>query len=137
MGVAYFISPEPHPESAGHIDCDVNGKTLANLGDAALDRVCREAGVRPLSEFFSLNPDEALAFLEGQGIDPPPGGLPPEQWFDAADGLRTFRALLARAPELANRRFDAEAVTAELERFIEVLTALAERGIRWHLTVDF
>lgn len=137
MGVAYFISPEPHPESAGHIDCDVNGKTLANLGDAALDRVCREAGVRPLSEFFSLNPDEALAFLEGQGIDPPPGGLPPELWFDAADGLRTFRALLARAPELANRRFTADDVTAELERFIEVLTALAERGIRWHLTVDF
>lgn len=137
MGVAYFISPEPYPESAGRIDCDVNGKTLAKLGDARLDRVCREAGVRTLSEFFSQNPDEALAFMEEEGLDPPPGGMPPEEWFDAGEGVRTFRALLARAPELANRRYTADDVTAELERFIEVLTALHERSIRWHLTVDF
>ena len=137
MGVAYFISPEPYPASIGFIDCGVNGKTLAAVADRLVDRVCREAGVPPLSRFFSQDPAEMREFFESEAMDPPPGGYPPEQWFDAGEGVRTFQALLAKAGDLANRRVTADEITAELVRFIEVLTALQGRGIRWHLSVDF
>jgi hypothetical protein len=136
MSVAYFIVPE---RAVPGLDCFVNGKALAHIGDGVITRICHEASVRPLQEFCSQDPDEIAAFCEDEGIDPPPGGFPPEQWFRAADGLRTVRALLARVSELASAgpAWAAEGVAADLQQYEEVLVGLDRAGVRWHLAVDF
>ncbi|HEY2153985.1 MAG TPA: hypothetical protein VGH33_00045, partial [Isosphaeraceae bacterium] len=94
MGVALFIVPEREVEG---LDTFVDGKALAHVKD--LDGLAREAGVRPLMEFFSAGPDDLLGILGEEGDDGemhlPAGIEPPEvAWFDARDGLVTIRGLL-------------------------------------------
>lgn len=136
MSVAYFIVPE---RAVPELDCFVNGKALARVSDGAIERVCREAGVRSLMEFFSQDPEETAAFCEDSGIAAPPGGFPPEQWFTATEGLLTVRALLARVGELAATapEWAADGVADDLRQYEEVLAALDRAGVRWHLAVDF
>ncbi len=134
MSAAYYIVAE---REVPGLDCFVNGKTLAHIPDRVLDRVSRQAGVRPLTEFLSSDPEEDAAFFEDEDMDPPPGGFPPEQWFDAADGLRTVRGLLTRVADLAAAdRGYAEGVDEDLRQYLEVLVALERAGVRWHLAGD-
>ncbi len=133
MCVAYYIVPErPVPD----LDCFVDGKALAHVRDGVIERLCREAKVRPLEDFLSESPEEAAATFEYEGIDLPPDGFPPEQWFAAADGLETVRALLARVGELATKGKVA-AVTSDLQHYEEVLVGLDRAGVRWHLAIDY
>lgn len=133
MSVAYYIVPErPVPD----LDCFVDGKALAHVRDGVIERLCRESKVRPLEDFQSENPEDAAAFFEDAGIDLPPDGFPPEQWFAAADGLETVRALLARVSELAAKGKSA-AVADDLRNYEEVLVGLERAGVRWHLAVDY
>jgi hypothetical protein len=71
----------------------VAGKFLACHLDW-LDEAAKKLVVRPLTELISMNPKEMAAFLEGEGRDTSDLSLPPEQWFDAEEGLRTIEALL-------------------------------------------
>lgn len=136
MGVAYFIVPE---REVPRLDYSVNGRALVRVREMVIERICREAGVRPPLEFFSEAPEQLAAFCEADGIEPPPGGFPSEQWFTPQEGLRTFRVLLAHASELtaACPRWAAGGVSDDLQQFEEVLARLEQAGIRWHLAVDF
>ena len=68
---------------------------------------------------------------------------PPEQWFAAATGLRTVRALIAAVEAIPTPAepdpFDPDpaAVLADLHQFATILGHLDAAGIRWHLSVDF
>jgi hypothetical protein len=137
MSLAYFIVPE---QDVPGLDCFVDGKALARFPEGLLNRLCAEAGARPLSEFVSQNPEESAAFFEGEGIDPPPGGFPAEQWFAAAEGLRTVRALLAQPDRLKQglgSHWTLDAVLGDLQDYERVLIGLERAGVRWHLAVDF
>ena len=126
MGAALYVVLEK--EIPG-LDTMINGKTLSKAGER-LAEVASQAGVRPLMEFFSMDPGDASGFLEGEGMGDIE--IPPEQWFLAEEGLRTVRALLAeveRDPTLKSARED----LAEFER---VLDAAQKAGVRWHLAVD-
>ena len=59
--------------------------------------------------------------------------IPPEQWFDPNEGLRTVRGLL----DYLRRHPVAPDVAEDLEAMEQVLTAAAEQGVRFHLAVDF
>jgi hypothetical protein len=135
MSLAYYIVPE---REVPGLDCFVNGKSLAHIPGRVLDRICRQAGVRPLTEFLSSGPEEDAEFFEEEGIDPPPGGFPPVQWFEPADGLRTVRGLLTRVSELAAvaDRGYGKGVEEDLRQYEEVLVGLEQAGVRWHLEVD-
>jgi hypothetical protein len=146
MGAALFIVPEREIEG---FDPFVNGKALARcrpagarkwLGRAGGDhlaRLAQEAEVRPLMEFFSLNPEEALSMIEDLGGDPPEGDLPPEQWFPASEGLETVRGLLAYLATHPDAADEVEALVEDLRQFEEVLGRLDAEGVSWHLSVDF
>lgn len=77
--------------------------------------------------FFSQNTDEVAEFMD-DGAE-----LPPEQWFDPADGLTTVSALISQ--------FSASpadtAIISDLREFESVLRKLKEAGQRWHLAVDY
>ncbi len=108
----------------------VNGKALGR-SEEQLAEMAERCGVHPLMDFFSTNPDEASGFLKSEGLADME--LPPEQWFSPLEGIRTVQALLREienVPEIAD-------VKADLLEFENVLRQAQEKGIRWHLAVDF
>jgi hypothetical protein len=134
MSTALFIVPE---REVPGLDVFVNGKALGHCKPRHLERLAKQAGVRPLMGFFSQDPEEAAAFCEDAGAEPPEGGFPAEEWFPAEEGLTTVRGLLtslrAHPAEVPN----SSGLIEDLERFESVLGGLASEGVGWHLAVDF
>lgn len=121
MGAAFYIVLEKEIDG---LDTMMDGKMLARQIDA-LDSVAQKLGVRPLSEFVSMDADAASAIL---GEDAAGMEVPPLQQFSAADGLATIEALLSR-PE-------AQAAIQDLKDAERILSAAAQHGVRWHLQID-
>ena len=103
MSAAYYIVSERPIEG---FDQFVDGVALAHANDL-LDRLAADAGVKPLIDFFSMDPEEVDSLFSELGLDaepeaadgPTPGGevltleeAPPEVWFDALEGLTTIQA---------------------------------------------
>jgi hypothetical protein len=55
--------------------------------------------------------------------------------FQEKKGLVTVRGL--RDAAISEMTIDVEKILADLEEFERVLNAASERGVRWHLAVDF
>lgn len=127
MGTAFFIVLERKVDG---LDTGMDGKSLS-LHIEPLDDAARQAGVRPLSEFFSVDPTQASEFMEGEGADAGGIKLPPLQHFSAADGLTTIRALL-RLPVA-----QMDGVALDLRECERVLGVAAQHGIGWHFEMDF
>lgn len=117
MGAAYYIVLEEEIEG---LDSLVDGKALARQIEA-LDAAAQELGVRPLSEFISMDAD-SLEDLLGD-ID-----VPPLQHFSAEDGLATIRALLPRS--------EAQSALDDLKECERILSAAAEHEVGWHFQID-
>jgi hypothetical protein len=79
------------------------GRALARESDR-LDSAARARYVSPLTALLSESHAMLAEQMREEGFDPLKMRLPPEQWFDAAEGLKTVRAL-------------AEYVTARLNDF--------------------
>lgn len=127
MGAAYFIVLESKIDG---LDTGMDGKSLSQHIDA-LDQAARDLGVRPLSEYFSIAPDEAADFMEGEGMDAADMELPPLQQFTAEDGLTTVRALAAHSTARA------DGVAEDLRECERILGIAAQHGVGWHFEVDF
>jgi hypothetical protein len=119
-------------------DIFVNGRSLARHEDA-LEKLALQLGVRPLIEFFSADENSmSLLIEEGAGNPEIMRRLPPPQWYSAADGLATVRALLdalAEEPQLLGS--DGERVLSELREYAVVLEKAQVREMRWHLAVSW
>src|SRR3954469_16268290 len=68
------------------------GKALARESDR-LDTAARAAGVTAITSLLSENPEKLAEQLRLDGFDPAKMRLPAEQWFTAAEGLKTVRGL--------------------------------------------
>jgi len=128
---------------------DMSGKALAYC-HLQIDVLARKLGLQPLEDFISFEPEALAELMEdmkgpnGEAIE-----LPEEQWFDAADGLRTIGGLLAHLQgnpeELAKiDRLDpdrggclAEGVVRDLLEAEKLLSAAAKRNVRFHLDCTF
>jgi hypothetical protein len=132
MGAALYIVPEVDIEG---FDTMVDGKALGHTEQ--LDQLAELAGVRPLMEFFSQDPEELAEFLEAEELEPPTDPLPAEQWFTAEDGLMSVRGILAYLAAHPNATPEEAAIIEDLSAFESVLVRLESEGIRWHLAVDF
>jgi hypothetical protein len=119
-------------------DIFVNGQALARNEDA-LESLAGRLKVSPLLEFFSAD-ENSMALLLEQGAGDPDWArhLPQPQWFNAAEGLVTIRALikcLAAAPAALGS--ETPPVLLELREYERVLTKTAQRRLRWHLAVSW
>jgi len=151
MGAALFIVPE---REVPGLDVFVNGKALARIDEP--EQLAERAGVPWLMDYFSLSPGDALASLIEEAGEAPPegsgeveseddlesgpvevGGPPPEEWFDAADGLASVRGILAYLEVHPAGLAEAAEVVDDLKEFEAVLATLAAESVRWHLAVDF
>jgi len=111
----------------------VGGKFLArNL--EWLDEAAKMLVVRPLSELISVNPEDAAAFLDGEGHDATDLSLPPEQWFDAEEGLRTIEALLRH---VESEKPAEQRLLRDLRDCRQVLQRARHEATRFHFAIDF
>lgn len=133
MSAALYIVVEHEVRG---FDTYVDGRALSRA-EEGLTRLARKLGVVPLMEFFSMNPDEMLAQAEEFNTGLTKDEVPDEQWFPASDGLRTVRALLQYVDAHPTTITSGPSVANELAGFVHVLEEAEERGIRWHLAVDY
>ncbi|MGH8280942.1 MAG: hypothetical protein ACRERZ_01995 [Gammaproteobacteria bacterium] len=85
METACFIALEHEIDG---LDTMIDGKRLAQTADI-LDAVASELGVRPISRFISIDPEQSAEFMEGEGASVGGIELLPLQQFSAQDGLTT------------------------------------------------
>lgn len=117
------------------IDAYVDGYALSRE-DEALTQIALELSVTPLSDFFSINPDEAADIIGACDEDLSAMHLEEEQWHEASAGLASVRALrdhLTRNPTAVQNPTE---VRADLDDFERVLRLAEQHGIRWHLAID-
>jgi hypothetical protein len=121
MGAAYYIVLEKKIDG---LDTMMDGKRLLQHIES-LDLVARELGVRPLTEFTSMDADAVADVL---GDDADGMEVPPMKQFSAQDGLATIRALLPR-PE-------AQPALHDLKDCERILSTAAQHGVGWHFQID-
>ena len=132
MPAIYPVFEKPLSSAEGF-----GGHSLSR-GLEELDNLAQTLGLMPLSGFIDSNTmarevfdDEELA-----GID-----LPPVQWFEASEGLRTVSGLLAFISEQSDKSLSmfGDAVSA-IETDLQQLAGLLEEALRssnrFHLLVD-
>ena len=127
MGAAYFIVLERRIDG---LDTGMDGKSISRHIES-LDAAAQQLGVRRRSEFFSIAPEQATDFMEGEGMEASDIELPPLQQFNAEEGLVTVRALAAH---FAGR---ADGLAQDLQECEHILSAAAQQGVGWHFEVDF
>src|SRR5258706_16324779 len=130
MGVAYFIVLEKKIDA---LDTLMDGKLLARASEV-LDDLATLHKVRPLTGFTSIDPADAAAFLEGEGMEVVQ--LPPVQQFSAEEGLTTVKALITHLELQPSALRNCEGVLDDLRNCQRILTAAATHGIKWHFEVD-
>ena len=80
-----------------------SGKALAREADK-LDFAARCSGVTQPSSLLSESQAALIAQLQADGFDPAKMRIPPENFFPAADGLKTVRALIEYVSAKLNER---------------------------------
>ena len=126
MGAAYYIVLEKEIEG---LDSMMDGKGLSRHIES-LDATARQLGVRPLSQFFSIDPAAAAEFMEGDAMDLADMELPSLKQFSAQEGLTTVRALLSHSQAHADH------VAEDLRECERILIAAAKHGVGWHFEID-
>ncbi len=127
MSAAYYIVLERDIDG---LDTMMSGKCLSQQMEL-LDQAARELGVRPLSEFYSADPENVAEFMEDEGMGASDVKLPPLQQYTAQEGLATVRALAGHAAARA------DGVAEDLRDCERILSVAAQHGVGWHFEVDF
>jgi hypothetical protein len=130
MGLGWHValqSPIPGVNPA-----DVDGKALIHR-QHDLDELARRVGVEPLSHFVSANPETLAGYLTQQGLDPGEYSLPEEEWFAAAEGLKTIRGLLAELSSRPDAVLDSYRILRDLEAIERILQAASQAQVAFHL----
>ena len=133
MAQAILITLEKDvPEAAAYAK-GKTGKALAREADR-LDSAARRRRVTPVTSLLSENPAALIAEMQAQGFDPSKMRVPPEQWFAAADGLATMRALAEYVGENLNDFKQPNPILRDLKAAEALLAAADAGGVRFHFT---
>src|SRR5436189_6137211 len=133
MAQAILISLDKElPELAAYTK-GATGKALARETDR-LDSAARRYGALPITSLLSESQAALIAQLEADGFDPKKMRLPPEQWFPAADGLKTIRALAGHVAANLNDFKQPNPILRDLTAAESLLAAAARCGAESHFT---
>jgi len=134
MALAVIISLEKElPTAQAAYSKAASGKALARESDR-LDSAARRRGVTPLTSLLSENPASLIAQLQAEGFDPSKMRVPPEEWFTAAEGLKTVRALTEHVTANLNDFKQPNPILRELKAAEALLADAEKSGFRFHLT---
>ena len=133
MALAFVVSLEKElPESAAYAKAG-SGRALARETDR-IDSAARRKSVTPPTSLLSESQASLIEQLKADGFDPSKMRLPPEQWYPAAEGLKTVRGLVEFVTANLNDYKQPNPILRDLKA-AEVLLAAAEAaGVRFHFT---
>ncbi len=109
------------------------GKALARESDR-IDSAARRRSVTQLTAFLSESQAALIAQLKEEGFDPSKMRLPPEAWFDAAEGLKTVRKLTEHVHGALNDFKQPNPILRDLKAAEALLAAAEAAGVRFHFT---
>ncbi len=132
MALAIVVTLEKEVPGASAVYAKAaSGKALARESDR-LDTAARRRSVTALTSLLSENPEILAAQMREEGFDPSKMRLPPEQWFTAAEGLKSVRALVEHVTANLNDFKQPNPILRDL-RAAEALLAAAEANrVRFH-----
>lgn len=110
-----------------------SGKALAREADR-IDSAARRRGVTPPTSLLSESQAALIAQLRDEGFDPGKMRLPPEQWFPAAEGLKTVRALVEYITANLNDFKQPNPILRDLKAAEVLLVEADAAGVRFHFT---
>src|SRR6476660_4549794 len=94
MALAFLITLESNlPDAQAAYVKSKTGKALARESER-IDFAARRCKVPAPTAFLSENQAKLIEQLKADGFDPSKMRLPPEQWFPAAEGLKSLRPLI-------------------------------------------
>jgi glycine/D-amino acid oxidase-like deaminating enzyme len=123
----------PHAGAAAAYAKSGSGKALARESDK-IDSAARRRGVIPPTSLLSESQAALIAQLKEEGFDPSKMRLPPEQWFDAAEGLKTVRALAEFVTANLNDFKFPNPILRDLKAVENLLAAAEKAGVKFHFT---
>ena len=133
MALAIIVTLErPLPESAAYAKA-ASGKALARESDR-LDTAARIKGVAAPTSLLSENQAALIEQLKADGFDPAKMRIPAEQWFPAADGLKTVRGLAEHVSANLNNFKQPNPILRDLKAAEALLAAAEAASVRFHFT---
>ena len=133
MALAFVVSLEKELPSAPAGVKGANGKAIAREADR-IDSAARRKNVEPPTALLSESQAALIEQLKADGFDPSKMHLPAEQWFDAAQGLKTVRALIEYVSANLNDFKQPNPILRDLRNIEATLVAAEAAGVRFHLT---
>lgn len=134
MAHAFVITLEkPLPEALAAYARGGTGKALAREADR-LDTAARGRHVTPITSLLSESQAALAEQLRSEGFDPAKMRLPPEQWYSAADGLKTVRALAEHVTANLNDFKQPNPILRDLKAAESLLAEADAAGVRFHFT---
>ena len=134
MAQAMIVTLEREiPEASAAYAKGATGKALARESDR-LDTAARRKSVPALTSMLSESQSALIEQLKADGFDPAKMRLPPEQWFPAADGLRSIRALAEHVNANLNDFKQPNPILRDLKAAEALLVAAEAAAVRFHFT---
>lgn len=131
MALAYIITLEKDlPEAAASAKI---GQALVRESDK-LDLAARTVKVAAITNLLSESQAALIQQMKDEGMDPTKMRLPPEQWFDAAEGLKTVRGLIEYVNANLNNFKTPNPILKALKTHEATLTAAGKAGVKFHFT---
>lgn len=109
------------------------GRALAREADR-IDTAARRCGVAAPTALLSESQAALIAQLKSEGFDPAKMRLPPEQFFPAADGLKTVRGLITWVTANLNDFKQPNPILRDLKAAEALLVEAEAAGVRFHFT---
>jgi hypothetical protein len=134
MALAIVVTLEKElPDASAAYAKAKTGKALARESDR-LDSAARRRGVTPPTGLLSESTAALAEQMRAEGFDPAKMRLPPEQWFAAAEGLKTVRALAEYVSGNLNDFKQPNPILRDLKAAETVLAAADAAGVQFHFT---
>jgi hypothetical protein len=134
MALAIVVTLEKDlPEAAATYAKAASGKALARESDR-LDTAARTKKVTVITSLLSESQAVLAAQLQAEGFNPANMRLPAEQWFPAADGLKTVTGLAEHVTENMNKFKQPNPILRDLKAAETILRAADAAGVRFHFT---
>jgi hypothetical protein len=133
MGASFSVVFQKKVRPFGRLGAD---HTELVRAQKKLDALAEVHGLVSLGRFESYGPEDVADQLRvAQGWVDLPADLPPEEWFDPAEGLAAVRALLAHLRAHPSELRDSGPVLADLEGIEAELALALRRGVQFHFAV--
>lgn len=134
MALAFIVTLDKElPDAFAAYTKAGSGKALAREADR-LDGAARRRSVPALTSLLSESQAALIAQLKEEGFDPSKMRLPLEQWFTAAEGLKSVRALAEHVTANLNDFKQPNPILRDLKAAETLLVQAEVAGVRFHLT---